>query len=547
MTLALALLLALGAGPDGGDLDAGPAVAAAAEANAGAVAAPDAGPAPSVDAGSAAAPDAGPAEEIPADAAPRPSEQDMFGSPETPAENPAPAKVFGIDVGGGKGAPGPATSRSEELLNAKLPYQVTDLPPDNPLTIGGLLYLRSQLSASQNQPPSQYLLSAPFLLDTYLDARPNDRVRAFFLVRTEFDPTYNPNQPSQYGLILTPTPNPLFLIDQMWIKFDVARKVFVTAGRQHVKWGTAHFWFPNDLLNPVKLQPLAVFDERTGVTMVKANLPLPNENLNVYGMGLFEGLQQANTLGQLGGALRAEYVLGTIEAGVDMVSTLGQHNRYGGDVSFGIWDFDLYAEGDLTDGRDNFLYRETYGAQFCIPGPTQSFNPECYQVYNPQGYQGQVVAGLNYAVRYGNNRTLTFGGEYFYNGLGYTNPSIYPFLLETEALNPASNALTFFYLGQQYAGLYVLAPQPGSWYNSTFNFSTLTNLSDQTFISRIDFFQQVLTHLRVEAFVDVHYGGDGELHFSLNTPAVNFAGFSIPAITVSSPIFDLGLALRVSL
>jgi hypothetical protein len=57
----------------------------------------------------------------------------------------------------------------------------------------------------------------------------------------------------------------------------------------------------------------------------------------------------------------------------------------------------------------------------------------------------------------------------------------------------------------------------------------------------------VLTHLRFEAFVDVHYGGVGELHFSLNTPAFNFDGVSIPAITVSSPIFDVGLALRVSL
>ena len=465
----------------------------------------------------------------------------MFGAPETPAENPAPAQgVRRRRRRRQRHARSDDHPRPRSCSNAKLPYEATDLPPDNPLTIGGLLYLRSQLSASQNEPPSKYLLSAPFLLDTYLDARPNDRVRAFFLVRTEFDPTYSPTQPSSYGITLPASPNPDFLIDQMWIKFDIAREVFVTAGRQHVKWGTAHFWFPNDLLNPVRLQPLAVFDQRTGVTMIKANLPLPNQNLNLYTMGLFEGLQQANTLGTLGGAARAEYVLGSVEAGIDMVSTLGQHNRYGGDVSFGIWDFDLYAEGALTDGRDNPLWRETYGAQFCIPGPTQTFNPECYQSYNPQGYQGQVAAGLNYAFRYGNNRTVTLGGEYFYNGLGYTNPSIYPWLL-------LNNAATFFYLGQQYAGLYVLADKPGNWYNSTFNFSTLSNLSDQTFISRIDFFQQVLTHLRVEAFVDVHYGGDGEFHFSLNTPAFTFFGQAIPAITVSSPIFDVGLALRVSL
>jgi len=470
----------------------------------------------------------------------RPSEDAMFGGAET---------ASGAATGDDGGAPpGPVDGglvrdpaiRDQALLEAKFPYQASEeLPPNNPLTIGGLLYLRTQLSASEGQPPSHYLLSAPFLLDTYLDARPNDRVRGYVLVRTEWDPTYNPAQPTQYGLTLTPVANPDFLIDQMWIKFDVAREVFVTVGRQHVKWGTAHFWFPNDLLNPVKLQPLAVFDQRTGVTMVKANLPLSDEDLNLYAMGLFEGLQQANEFGKLGGALRAEYVLGTVELGLDMVSTLGQHNRYGGDISFGIWDFDLYAEGALTNERDNPLWQETVAPDFS-PAPGQPASFGSYQLSNPSLYQPQVVAGLNYSLRYGNNRVLTFGGEYFYNGLGYSTPSIYPWLL-------VNNAATFFYLGQQYAGLYVLADKPGSWYNSTFNFSTLSNLSDHTFISRIDFFQTVLTHLRVEAFVDVHYGGDGEFHYSLNTPSLTFNGVTLPALNVTAPVFDVGLALRLSI
>jgi len=289
----------------------------------------------------------------------------------------------------------------------------------------------------------------------------------------------------------------------------------------------------------VKLTPLAVFDQRTGVTMVKADLPLSAENLNVYAIGLFEGLQQANQLGKLGGALRAEYVLGTVELGVDMVSTLGQHNRYGADVSFGIWDFDLYAEAAFTSGRDNPLYAETVAPVFNPPaGQLPSFGS--YRLYNPDGYQPQVVGGLNYSLRYGNNRVLTFGGEYFYNGLGYSDASIYPWLF-------VNNAATFFYLGQQYAGLYVLADKPGSWYNSTFNFSTLGNLSDHTFISRVDFFQTVLTHLRVEAFVDVHYGGDGEFHYSLSTPSLTFAGVTLPGLNVTAPVFDVGLALRVSI
>ena len=484
-----------------------------------------------------AAPDAG-LQPAPAATPDRPSEDAMFGGgPET-----APTVDGGTPTGMLDETSAPADgglTRDEAMLESKYPYTTTNLPPDNPLTIGGLLYLRSQLSASENEPPSQYLLSAPLLLDVYLDARPNDRVRGFVLVRTEFDPTYNPTQASQYGVVLPATANPLFLLDQMWIKFDVTHEIFVTAGRQHVKWGTAHFWFPNDLLNPVRLQPLAVFDERTGVTMLKANLPLSNENLNLYAMGLFEGLQQANQLGKLGGAGRIEYVLDAVEVGLDMVATEGQHNRYGGDLSFGFLDFDLYAEGALTNERDNPVWQEVVAPNFA-PGPGQSLFPGIYSLSRQDQYQPQVAAGLNYSFRYGNNRTVTLGGEYFYNGLGYSSPSIYPWLL-------VNNAATFFYLGQQYAGLYVLADKPGSWYNTTLNFSTLSNLSDHTFISRIDLFQQVLTHLRVEAFVDVHYGGDGEFHYSLDTPALNFGSISIPALNVSPPIFDVGLALRVAM
>ncbi|MHB1843916.1 MAG: hypothetical protein ACYCWW_03650 [Deltaproteobacteria bacterium] len=469
------------------------------------------------------------------------------GIPDRPDE----AEMFGVSVPSPDGGPpeepnaspsrAPASSadRDRAILEEKLPYQAEDLAPSNPLTIGGLLYLRSQFSAAQGEPPSKWLLSAPFLLDTYLDARPNDRVRGFVLVRTLWDPTYDPSQPSQVGIAFPSVPNPDLLIDQMWVKFDVDRKVFVTAGRQHVKWGAAHFWFPNDLLNPVKLQPLAVFDQRTGVTMIKADVPLETEHLNVYGIGLFEGYQQANTLGGLGGAARAEYVFGPAELGLDMVSTEGQHNRYGGDLSVGIWDVDLYAEAALTNGADNSMWRELVPPVF-NPGPGQAFFPGIYQEYSPVGYQPQVATGANYSLRYGNNRVLTFGGEYFYNGLGYTDPSIYPWLI-------LNNDATFFYLGQQYVGLYVLADKPGSWYNSTVNLSTIGNLSDHSWISRIDFFQIVLTHLRFESFVQVHYGGNGEFHLSLNIPQTSFGSFQLPAINVGAPIFDMGLALRLAL
>ena len=46
----------------------------------------------------------------------------------------------------------------------------------------------------------------------------------------------------------------------MWLNFDIGRTVFVTAGRQRVKWGIGRFWNPTDFLQPARLDALAFFD-----------------------------------------------------------------------------------------------------------------------------------------------------------------------------------------------------------------------------------------------------------------------------------------------
>src|SRR5205814_5769402 len=124
--------------------------------------------------------------------------------------------------------------------------------PENPLQIGGQLYLRMQSTAYGGQWPQDWSLSAPSLLDLYLDARPNPRVRAFVLGRMSYDPTLPLSTPTintgmttmvSGGALSAGNPTgfstfstgrgPNTLLDQMWIRFDMDQKVFVTAGKQH--------------------------------------------------------------------------------------------------------------------------------------------------------------------------------------------------------------------------------------------------------------------------------------------------------------------------
>ncbi len=59
----------------------------------------------------------------------------------------------------------------------------------------------------------------------------------------------------------------------MWLNFDILHTAFVTAGKQHVRWGTARFWAPTDYLHLQPRNPLLPFDARTGTTMLKVEVP----------------------------------------------------------------------------------------------------------------------------------------------------------------------------------------------------------------------------------------------------------------------------------
>jgi hypothetical protein len=105
--------------------------------------------------------------------------------------------------------------------------------------------------------------------------------------------------------------------------------------------------------------------------------------------------------------------------------------------------------------------------------------------------------------------------------------------------NPAS----FFYLGRHYAAVYISFPAPFSLDLHSFTLSTLGNLSDRSFITRLDYALTLLTHLRFEAFVSGRYGNHtGEFRFGLDS--LDLGGVKISR---APAIIDLGVALRLAI
>jgi hypothetical protein len=466
----------------------------------------------------------------------RPDEESLFGAPAAPASTPAAAPTST------PAAPSAASSRDDDLLaprsSDRTAARLDQTASSDPLKLGGLVYLRASLGAREGQPPSQWALSSPNLLDLYGDARPNDRVRAFVLGRLAFDPTVNPGAAGALGAPQGAATS--MALDQLWVAFDVARTVFVTAGRQHVRWGTGRFWSPTDWLDPQRRDPLALFDARTGTTMLRLHLPWERMGWSFTAAALLEGASNADAVGKVAGAARAELVLGAVEVALDAIAQRGGGVKGGLDVSAGIWDLDVYADLALKTGTDHPLYE-------LIPGSDPNDFLTGYRPRTPSGFTPALTVGATWSIKYSDEDTVTLGAEAYFDSNGTDDSRLYPYLLGRQAFLGEAT-FTPFYLGQAYGALFVVLPKPGRFNDTTLTFSTLGNLSDRSFLSRLDWSQVCLTYVTLEVYGQVHFGtAGGELRLGLDVPSFSAGGQTTPAIHVAQPLFDLGVNLRVKL
>jgi hypothetical protein len=510
----------------------------------------------------------------------RPSEDDMFGgtpAPAPPGDQTTPAPAEATPPAAAQAAPPSPSSggRDAQILGSAPPPMFTDeAAPDDPLTIGGQLYWRALVSGVEEQDLGDYAFSTPALLDVFLDVRPNERVRGFVLTRLQYDPSVVPGsaptgslgagaeaggvQGSQElsSLFAPPTRGPRLVLDQLWLRFDIDHVVFVTAGTQHVRWGTGRFWAPTDYLHLSRRDPLAVFDARTGTTMLKVHVPIESKAWNFYGYVVTEDEESSSSVERIAGAARAEFVLGPAELGLGVFARRHEQARYAADLSIGVGDFDLYSELALREAGEVDRVRFAQGVEAPPLGeapswqtPAQTVLAELtnavdafYPRYRKHGLTPQVVAGLTYAQRYNDNDTWSLGAEYFYNGLGYGSAVAYPGLVLPHT-TPLRDPASFFYLGKVYGGVFLNLPSPYSLDNHTFTLSTLGNLSDKSFITRLDYGLILLTHLRFEAFAAARYGHiNGEFRFGADD--LTFGGYDFSR---SPALLDLGVALRVDI
>ena len=436
-------------------------------------------------------------------------EAELFGDPETDEPDPE-AAIFGDEPG---------------LLQDGLDM-ITRLDEKNDLLqIGGLLYLRLDWTINERGGAETFPLSSPNLLDLYLDARPSDQLRAYVRGRLSHDFTAGETSTNPFGEPRDPT---RVTLDQLWLKFDIDRHVFFTVGQQPIRWGHGRFWNPTDFLNRSFKDPLAVFDERRGVALVKVHVPIESLGWNFYAIA---DLDQADTADKIGVALRGEFLVGTTEIATSFAARRDTPYRLGLSVSSGFWLIDAWAEVAL-------LY------DVRTPRWEGSFDLETFTVPTARDVSDtwwpRASFGFEIGIPVMDEDVIYLGVEYAYNALGYDDATLYPWLASEGALVP-------FYTGKHYAALYAMLPSPGRWDDVTFILNHLANLSDNSYILRFDTRMRVMTYLDLNFYVAAHYGDLGEFHYGIRVPPTPGIEGLEQGIDVAPPLLDIGVGLRLRL
>ncbi|MDX2013782.1 MAG: hypothetical protein SFW67_26540 [Myxococcaceae bacterium] len=534
----------------------------------------------------------------------RPAEADLFGGEPVTSPDAGAARPDEADLFGGSDAPAQPSLTPDgggdrdltELSGSSTSKFDTDEVKADPLKIGANLNMFGQVLFQEGKTFAQEPVSLPILLETYLDGRPTDRLRAYGVARVQYDPSRpaggtmtTSSTPTMsdmmsmglggltlpgtggVGLTTAAAQNPTVLLDQLWLRFDIARTVYLTVGRQKVRWGTARVWFPTDYLNSQPRDPFNPFDVRLGVNMVKVHVPIEKLGWNFYGYGLFDNIAAgANqlTIGDLGGAVRAEFVVWQAELGLGAIWQRGRRPRYAVDLSLPIGPVDVYGEVALRDGRDFVITRAPADTTFGVftDGLRQAalrnaFGEDFIAAYADElarssvtigrgsGPMAQVSGGLSWQFNYTEKNFGILAAEYFYNPAGYRNPVEYQaqlFIAQgVYRLTPDPVQQIPLYAGQHYLALIASAPGIPQFPWISINATNLLNLNDVSGLLRVDVIFRVLTYLNVQVFGAVFYGQKGgELRFSLPSELQE----QLPAGTsVASPVGQAGVLMRLSI
>jgi hypothetical protein len=377
-------------------------------------------------------------------------------------------------------------------------------PQRDLLTLGGIYYQRAELSGARGTEGTSLDPVLPSLVDLFLDIKPSESTFAFIRGRLLYDPL-DPALVSPTGVL-----------DQLWFKFDIAQRVFISAGRQQIKWGSSRIWNPTDFLRQPNPRPFDSFDLRTGIDMLRVNVPWESMMSNLWLITTVDLNGPDSRPVRYGGAVRAEVARGPGELALTAAFQQGRRPRYGLDWSMGVGPVDLYTELALVRDSDVKLWERT----------EEGFSPRA-----PAGPKLITSAGAAATFRTADVFMTVFRLEGFYNPLGYEDRALLTWLRSTGD-----------YRALFFSRYYVMAQASisrRSQYQPDLTTTVVMSLGDRSGMGRLDGTVYALRDLVVQAFVQVPFGQRGsEFRFEPD-PLIA----ELPASGL--PVFHSGVSIRI--
>lgn len=223
-------------------------------------------------------------------------------------------------------------------------------------------------------------------------------------------------------------------LSEIFMSFDIYKKVFFRIGYQLIAWGPSVFWTPVDFINKNKVDPLSELDLRTGKPGAKIHFPFKGSNLFLF-FDFSQSIGDNNITSSIVDKTRIGVRFDTILMGYELGlnSYIGKDliTLWGIDWSGVLLRTDFYGEVAISKGSNTPKLRLTEP-------------PSTYMLYYPD--EIILETSLGFSKSFGEFKYWTLRGEFFFNSNGYESDAPYSYLI-------AENLFTPLYMGKLYGYL----------------------------------------------------------------------------------------------
>jgi len=147
---------------------------------------------------------------------------------------------------------------------------------------------------------------------------------------------------------------------ELFLDFNLRKKVFFRTGKQVLQWGRCYLWNPTDLVNVEKKSFTAKIGSREGAYGIKAHVPFGTA-VNLYGFVNTAGVSEIE---KCAGSAKAEFLIGKTEMAFSVWGKKGYHPVAGYDFSTKLFGIDILGEASVSRGSNEPRVYTRYGTVY---------------------------------------------------------------------------------------------------------------------------------------------------------------------------------------